>query len=152
QVSAQDGAGNTDANFAGSVTIALGTNPSGGTLSGTTTVTAVNGVATFSNVRIDRAGNGYTLQAAASGLTAATSAAFNVATPPPPGITLDKVTGMVGGKNTTMLAKGFDTGSPHLGDAILATVIWTGSTNVVDSVIDFLTDGSQTRAGNKYTL
>src|SRR3989441_5088109 len=68
QVAAQDDAGNTDASFTGSITIAVGTNPSGGALSGTTTVTAVNGVAPFSDLSIDQAGNGYTLQATGSGL------------------------------------------------------------------------------------
>ena len=53
-----------------------------GTLSGTTIVTAVNGVATFSDLSIDKAGNGYTLVAAASGLTGATSTTFNI-TPRP---------------------------------------------------------------------
>ena len=60
------------------VTIAIGTNPGGGTLSGTTTVNAVNGVATFSNLSISGAGNGYTLVATAAGLGSATSQAFNV--------------------------------------------------------------------------
>lgn len=65
-----------------SVTIAIGTNPSGGTLSGTTTVAAVNGVATFNNLSINNAGNGYTLTASSAGLTGATSNAFNL-TPAP---------------------------------------------------------------------
>ena len=53
--------------------MAIGTNPGGGTLSGTTTVAAVAGVATFSNLSIDKVGNGYTLTASAAGLTGATS-------------------------------------------------------------------------------
>ena len=62
-----------------SVTIAIGTNPSGGALSGTTTVAAVAGVATFSNLSINNAGTGYTLLAtSAPALTGATSAAFNI--------------------------------------------------------------------------
>jgi hypothetical protein len=60
------------------VTLAIGTNPGGGTLSGITTVTAVNGVATFSGLSINRTGPGYTLTASSSGLTGATSAAFNI--------------------------------------------------------------------------
>ena len=60
------------------VTLVIGTNPGGGTLSGTTTVAAVNGVATFSNLSIDKTGTGYTLTAASSGLTGATSSPFNV--------------------------------------------------------------------------
>ena len=40
-----------------------------GTLSGTTTVAAVSGSATFSNLSINKSGTGYTLAAPASGLT-----------------------------------------------------------------------------------
>src|SRR5207237_1144191 len=59
-------------------TVAIGTNPGGGTLSGTTTVAAVSGVATFSNLSIDKVGTGYTLTAASAPLTSATSAGFNI--------------------------------------------------------------------------
>src|SRR5438552_2865920 len=82
QVTARDAFGNTATAFTGTVTMAIGTNPGGGTLSGTTSVGAVNGVATFSNLSINKVGSGYTLTAAASGLTGATSASFNI-TPAP---------------------------------------------------------------------
>ena len=49
-------AGATDA-----VTVAIGTNPGGGTLSGTTKVNAVAGVASFTDLTIDQMGAGYTL-------------------------------------------------------------------------------------------
>jgi hypothetical protein len=49
------------------ITLSLGTNPSGGTLSGTLSVTVVNGVATFSDLSIDVAGLGYTLHASLGG-------------------------------------------------------------------------------------
>ena len=49
------------------ITLSLGTNPSGGTLSGTLTVTVVNGVATFSDLTIDLTGDGYTLHATVGG-------------------------------------------------------------------------------------
>jgi hypothetical protein len=49
------------------VTLAIGSNPGGGTLSGTLTVTVVNGVATFSDLSIDQSGDGYTLHATAGG-------------------------------------------------------------------------------------
>src|SRR5205807_1140738 len=42
------------------------------------TVAAANGVATFSTLSLTSAGSGYTLTAAATGLTGATSNAFNV--------------------------------------------------------------------------
>src|SRR5439155_13237473 len=150
----QDDAGNTDASFTGPVTIALGTNPSGGTLSGTKTVTTASGVAAFSNLSIDKAGTGYTLQATASGLTGATSAAFSITAPPPPpgtGITFDKMNGSLN-ESGTYLIKGFNPTNPHLCDAILATFVWLGSTNIIDSVDDVLTTSPYTRVGNTYTL
>lgn len=64
------------------VTVAIETNPGGGTLTGTASVAAVNGVATFTNLRIDKAGAGYTLKAAASPLTGATSMQFTIAAAP----------------------------------------------------------------------
>jgi hypothetical protein len=60
------------------IAIAIANNPSGGALSGTTSVNAVNGVATFSSLSINKTGNGYTLSATSSGLTSATSNAFNI--------------------------------------------------------------------------
>src|SRR5438034_840669 len=79
QVTAQDAQGNTATQFSGSVTVTLGTNLGGGTLSGTTTIAAVGGVAAFNNLSIDKAGTGYTLAATATGLSPATSVGFNVA-------------------------------------------------------------------------
>jgi hypothetical protein len=62
-----------------SVTVAIGTNPSSGTLSGTATATTnTSGVATFSGLSINKAGVGYTLLATSSGLTSTTSVAFTV--------------------------------------------------------------------------
>jgi|GEM_PF-496128 len=61
-----------------SITLAVASNPSGGTLSGTTTVNAVAGVATFSDLSIDKVGAGYTLSASATGLTGATSSTFQI--------------------------------------------------------------------------
>ena len=60
------------------VTVAIGTNPGSGTLSGTTTVAAVGGVATFSTLSINKVGTGYTLTAADGALTGATSNPFNI--------------------------------------------------------------------------
>ncbi len=66
------------------VTMAIETNPSGGTLSGTTMVTVSGGVASFGTLSIDQPGNGYTLTATASGLTSAFSSSFQVTTVPGP--------------------------------------------------------------------
>ena len=74
----QDANGNTVTSSTAAITLAIGTNPSGGTLSGTITVSAVNGVATFSTLSIDKAGTGYILKVTSSKLTAATSDPFNI--------------------------------------------------------------------------
>ncbi len=58
--------------------LAIGTNP-GGTLLGTRSTFAVAGLATFPDLSIDRAGTGYTLTAASTDMTGATSDAFDVA-------------------------------------------------------------------------
>lgn len=55
------------------VTLSLGSNPGGATLSGTTQGHSVNGVATFPDLRVDKAGSSYTLTASSPGLPAATS-------------------------------------------------------------------------------
>jgi hypothetical protein len=80
QVTAHDALGNAATGFTESVTITLGTNPGGGTLSGTTTVAATAGVATFATLSINTVADGYTLAASAAGLTGATSASFNIVT------------------------------------------------------------------------
>ena len=61
-----------------SITLTIGTNPGGGTLSGGGSTAAVNGVATFSGLSIDKPGNGYTLTANDGSLTSATTTSFNI--------------------------------------------------------------------------
>jgi alpha-tubulin suppressor-like RCC1 family protein len=65
------------------ITIALQTNPAGGTLNGTLTVAAVGGVATFTDLALDKAGSGYFLAVSAEGLASAISEAFDVVAGPP---------------------------------------------------------------------
>jgi Chitobiase/beta-hexosaminidase C-terminal domain len=77
QVAIENGSGNTVTTAGDSVTVAL-TNGSG--LGGTLTVTAQNGIATFSDLTLSSAGN-YTLSASSSGLSSATSASFTVSAP-----------------------------------------------------------------------
>src|SRR5213593_1106871 len=78
QVAVQDAVGNRVPGATDAVTVALGSNPSGGTLAGTVTVNAAQGIATFADLRIDRPGSGYTLLASAAGLSGATSTPFAV--------------------------------------------------------------------------
>ncbi len=76
-VQIQDASGGLTTSTA-NVTLAIGTNPKASTLSGTTTVAAIAGTATFSDLSLNRAGTGYTLVATASGLTNATSNPFTI--------------------------------------------------------------------------
>ena len=66
EVNAEDPYGNVDTTFNGSVTVALGNNPGGGTLGGTLTATASSGVASF-DLTISNAGSGYSSRRAATG-------------------------------------------------------------------------------------
>lgn len=80
QVTLQDPSGNTVTGATHAVTIAIttGTGVSGATLTGTLTQNAVNGVATFTDLGIQKAGTGYTITATAEGLTSAVSDPFSV--------------------------------------------------------------------------
>ena len=79
QVEIQDSAGVRVAAAQNAVTIAIGNDPgNGGQLMGSLTANAVDGVASFSGLTITNWGQGYTLVATASGLTQATSSAFDV--------------------------------------------------------------------------
>ncbi len=87
EVTVLDGAGSPVAAFDSTVTVALDRNPAGATLSGTLSVAAVHGVATFQDLRLDKAGSGYTLAAmVGSTLPAAESDSFVVV--PGPATTL----------------------------------------------------------------
>jgi len=84
-VTLEDAGGNVVTSTAQSVTLAIQNNPGGGTLSGTATA-AVNtstGVATFSGLSINKAGNGYTLTATGNTVNTTAgvvvSSGFNIA-------------------------------------------------------------------------
>lgn len=81
RVTVLDALGNPATSYNGPVTIAIGHNGGlalPGTLSGTKTVNAVNGVATFADLSIDQPGNGYTLVVTAARVTGGESASFNI--------------------------------------------------------------------------
>ncbi len=80
-VAVEDAGGNVVTTATNTITLAIGTNPSSGTLSGCTG-NSNSGVTTYTGCTIDNAGAGYTLVASASGLTpTATSTPFNVVVP-----------------------------------------------------------------------
>src|SRR6266566_2605507 len=74
------------------------------------------------------------------------------------GITLDQVNGTMGQGDITPygngshIGKGFDPRNPHVGDAVVATCFWRGSTNTITTVTDHFSDAAATPIGNTYTL
>lgn len=91
-VSVLDSAGRLVASASPTIAIALGSNASGALLSGTTSKVASGGVATFSDLVVDRSGS-FTLTAGAAGLTGATSSSFAIGPAPPYGSTPGLVVG-----------------------------------------------------------
>lgn len=71
----------TDNTTVVTASIAAGTGTAGATLSGTTTATAVAGVATFTNLAVNMAGTNYQLRFTATGVTEVTSGTFAIVTP-----------------------------------------------------------------------
>src|SRR5215471_5670582 len=84
QVAAQDTFGNVATSFTGliTVTISPGTGTTGAVLSGPATLAATAGIATFSNLSIDKVGTGYTLSATSASLPGVASAPFAVISGP----------------------------------------------------------------------
>jgi hypothetical protein len=81
QVSVLDAANNPVSSSA-LITVALGNNPTGAQLGGTLSVSATGGVATFQNLALTKAGQGYTLSASAAGLGSTNSTAFDISSAP----------------------------------------------------------------------
>lgn len=86
KVAIEDIYGNVVTTSRASVTLSItqGTGTAGAILSGTKTLIAeggLGGLAVFSDLSIDQAGSGYTLTATSTGLTSATSQAFDVVAP-----------------------------------------------------------------------
>jgi hypothetical protein len=73
-----DGAGHVVTTSSAVITVGIAPGTGNGTLHGTTTATAINGVATFSDLSIDLEGTSYALRASSSGLTSKTSGTFRI--------------------------------------------------------------------------
>jgi hypothetical protein len=84
-VEALDAFDNVDTTFKSPITMSLVAS-NGATLLGTTVVTALEGRATFPNLSISQAANGYQLSASATSLTSATSPSFDVTAASVPGL------------------------------------------------------------------
>ncbi len=98
QVALEDATGTVVANSSAAVSIALASNPTYATLSGTTTVNAVNGIATFPDLTLNLLGTMYTLLAYSDTLSfTKDSNQFNIT---PPAITLTLPSALVGESST----------------------------------------------------
>src|SRR6185295_19195557 len=99
---------------------------------GTLTRSAVNGVATFDNLKIDRAAVGYTLRAFAANLTSATSQPFDVTTNSFAVLNTDYTAvglgGLRNGAGTGTLSVTLPTGAV----VTKAVLYWNGPTNSSD--------------------
>jgi pseudomonalisin len=78
KVSVESSTGAVVATDTSAVTLALSGGTAGATFGGTKTVNAVAGVATFSNLTVNKVGTGYLLNATDGTLTAAASTSFNI--------------------------------------------------------------------------
>ena len=78
RVAVQDAIGTVVTSVTPEITIQLSQNPGDATLSGTRTVRASGGIASFTDLRIDEAAEGYTLRTTAGSLSPAISAPFSI--------------------------------------------------------------------------
>lgn len=144
QVTARDTAGQTDTSFTGEVTLAItpGTDTTEAELGGTTTVTAVAGVATFATLTIDNAGNGYTLTATASGRAGATSAPFAISAGEEQGTASGEDEPIPAGERVTLHATAQSNGSSGSNgsdhsftlDGRLEDAAWSGADSIVNLI------------------
>ncbi len=81
-ISALDAQGDVATTFNGAVSLSFADGANSAPLLGTVSVNAVNGVATFADVRINRTGTGYVLRATASSVTGANSSPFAITAGP----------------------------------------------------------------------
>ncbi len=83
EVEAEDQFGTPTPLFTGNVTVAMGVNPGGSNPSGVAaTVAAVAGVADFTDLTLNKVGQGYTLKVSSTGLTGLTTTPINVVNAP----------------------------------------------------------------------
>jgi hypothetical protein len=82
EVAVRNGANQIIPTFGGAVTLSLTGGTAGAALVGTTTANAVEGVATFTNLTVNKGGTGYRLVATYDQLPPAQSNQFDVAAPP----------------------------------------------------------------------
>ncbi|HTB85104.1 MAG TPA: immunoglobulin domain-containing protein [Candidatus Sulfotelmatobacter sp.] len=107
-VSAEDAYGHVTTWVSTNIVVAIAHNPTGhGVLSGTTTQLSMSGAAAYNDLAITvDGGSGYTLSAAAPGLTSATSDGFDIGNPSPSISSLNPFFAAAGGSAFTLTVAG----------------------------------------------
>ncbi len=133
QVSAQDPQGAVIPGL--QIQIAIGNNPTGATLSGTTTATTdATGTVTFANLSVNFGGTAYTLVATAAGPASRTSNAFDINYPTPGEIT--DPAGDSGGEHDLVFTRG-----EIIGDNVKFTIgLATGTLDVDTTTLQLALD------------
>jgi hypothetical protein len=136
-VAVRDVFGNTVPGYNNPVTLSIGNNPSDGTLSGTTTRSAVNGIATFPGLSINRAGPNYTL-VASTGALSFPSQVFDITLPPPSANVTVLDTDVTAAGRGAMRGNGVGTMSLAgvTGTVTRALLYWHGPTNSESSAVN----------------
>ena len=128
-----DDKGHEVAGYTGAVTIAFEMNPTSATLGGTLVVNAAAGIAMFSDLTVDKAGEGYTLKATASGLTAVVSDAFGISQVPS-GLSLNAGGGQTAPINSTLaqiVVKVADASGAGVAGVVIAFEVVSGGGSIV---------------------
>jgi hypothetical protein len=138
--------GNLITNSTLPVSMSLNSNPGETNLAGTTTVNAVGGIATFSNLSLPIVANSYALLATSPGLVQAVSTAFNI-TPPP--ITVSLFAPLVG--VTSTLPGTFTLGQPAPQGGVTVSLASSATGNVTVSPATVTIAQGQTSGSFTYT-
>jgi hypothetical protein len=126
RVAVQDAQGNTVTTGTAAtspISMAIAANVGGATLFGTTTVNAVNGVATFSDLGISKTGTGYKLLATSGSYTAAYSNSFNVTAGTPQKISISGPTSVLSGGCSSAIVFQLQDGGSNPANAVQNTPI-----------------------------
>jgi hypothetical protein len=146
QVAVEDATGTVVSSSTAAVSLSLASDPGDTSLGGTTTVNAVNGIATFPNVTVGSLGTGYTLRASSGNLTSAISNAFNVT---PPAITMTVQSELVGIGST--LNGSFTLGAPAPSGGLVVTLSSGTPANVTIAPASVTVASGQTSGTFTYT-
>jgi hypothetical protein len=147
QVAFEDANGNVVTSATDTVSMVLDANSSGAQLGGTTTETAVNGIATFPNLTINTLATGLTLQATSGNLTSAKSNPFNVTLP---SITMTVQSALVGIGSTLSGSFTLQAAVPA-GSTVTVNLLSSVPANVTISPASVILTAGQTTGSFTYT-